>query len=180
MTPQPTKSFASTDSLPAAERKAADAARRAALAAANINPNTGLATDYLNHFNEAIMLLEMVPAMPETAVDFLAWHPLTYAEHFVASHFKGRDLAIAAYDQAPADVRATFDQVCTTMTSILTAIRDAVAQSRQDVTKMRLAEQAVGWLKPLVAQAGAIINGTDNEAAETARPQSDADRIMLG
>ena len=32
------------------------AARAAELKAANINPQTGLATDYLNHFNEAIML----------------------------------------------------------------------------------------------------------------------------
>jgi hypothetical protein len=30
-------------------------ARAAELKAANINPQTGLATDYLNHFNEAIM-----------------------------------------------------------------------------------------------------------------------------
>ncbi|MEO8318885.1 MAG: hypothetical protein ABI561_11235, partial [Bradyrhizobium sp.] len=43
------------------------AARAAQLKAANINPRTGLATDYLNHFNEAIMLLEMVPDMPECA-----------------------------------------------------------------------------------------------------------------
>ena len=39
-------------------------ARAARLRAANINPRTGLATDYLNHFNEAIMLLEMIPDMP--------------------------------------------------------------------------------------------------------------------
>jgi hypothetical protein len=41
--------------LPAAHRKI-DAAHAAVLKAANINPKTGLATDYLNHFNEAIML----------------------------------------------------------------------------------------------------------------------------
>ncbi|HMH63198.1 MAG TPA: hypothetical protein VK561_18210, partial [Bradyrhizobium sp.] len=69
-------------------------ARAAQLRAANINPRTGLATDYLNHFNEAIMLLEMVPDMPECAEDFLAWQPLSYGEHFTASHFKARDLAI--------------------------------------------------------------------------------------
>ena len=45
----------------------------ARLRAANINPRTGLATDYLNHFNEAIMLLEMIPDMPECAEDFLLW-----------------------------------------------------------------------------------------------------------
>ena len=73
---------------------------RPKLRAANINPRTGLATDYLNHFNEAIMLLEMIPDMPECAEDFLSWHPLSYAEHFTASNFKARDLAISAYDSA--------------------------------------------------------------------------------
>src|ERR1700740_1106175 len=77
-----------------------EAARAATLKAANINPRTGLATDYLNHFNEAIMLLEMIPDMPECAADFLSWRPLSYAEHFTASHFRARDLAIAAYDSA--------------------------------------------------------------------------------
>ena len=75
-------------------------ARAAQLRAANINPRTGLATDYLNHFNEAIMLLEMVPDMPECAEDFLGWQPLSYAEHFTASNFKARDLAIEAYESA--------------------------------------------------------------------------------
>src|ERR1700740_2164839 len=84
-------------------------ARAAELRAANINPRTGLATDYLNHFNEAVMLLEMVPDMPECAEDFLAWRPLSYAEHFTASNFKARDLAIEAYNTADVRVRTEFD-----------------------------------------------------------------------
>ena len=52
------------------------------LADANINPATGLATDYLNHFNEAIMLLEMPSSCPECRDDFLGWRPLSYREHF--------------------------------------------------------------------------------------------------
>src|ERR1700709_218389 len=77
----------------------------AQLRAANINPRTGLATDYLNHFNEAIMLLDMVVDRPECAQDFLDWRPLSYREHFRASNFRARDLAIAAYDSADAGVR---------------------------------------------------------------------------
>src|ERR1700691_1626323 len=77
-------------------------ARAAQLLAANINPRTGLATDYLNHFNEAIMLLEMIPDMPECSEDFLEWQPLSYREHFTASNFKARDLAIEAYETADA------------------------------------------------------------------------------
>jgi hypothetical protein len=105
-----------------------DEVRIARLRAANINPRTGLATDYLNHFNEAIMLLEMIPDMPECAEDFLGWRPLTYAEHFTASHFKARDLAIAAYDSADVHVRAEFDSLTGAMTSILTAVAEAWAK----------------------------------------------------
>src|SRR5258707_9146827 len=134
-------------------------ARAARLRAANINPRTGLATDYLNHFNEAIMLLEMIPDMPECADDFLSWHPLSYAEHFTASHFKARDLAIEAYESADANVRAEFDNITAAMTSILTAVSAAMREAKQDKTRATLAEQATGWVKPLVALAGGIING---------------------
>ena len=136
-----------------------DDARAARLHAANINPRTGLATDYLNHFNEAVMLLEMVPDMPECAEDFLAWQPLSYREHFKASNFRARDLAIEAYDSADAIIRAEFDNITSAMTSILTAVGAAMREARQDKTRATLAEQATGWVKPLVALAGGIING---------------------
>src|ERR1700687_5186756 len=101
-------------------------ARAAQLRAANINPRTGLATDYLNHFNEAIMLLEMIPDIPDCAEDFLAWYPLSYAEHFTLSNFKARDLAIEAYELADTSTRAEFDNITSTMTSILTAVGAAM------------------------------------------------------
>ena len=136
-----------------------DEVRIARLRAANINPRTGLATDYLNHFNEAIMLLEMIPDMPECAEDFLGWRPLSYAEHFTASHFKARDLAIAAYDSADVHIRAEFDSLTSAMTAILSAVGEALSQAPEDRIRARLAEQAINWVKPLVMQAGAIING---------------------
>jgi len=136
-----------------------DEARAAALKAANINPRTGLATDYLNHFNEAIMLLEMIPDMPACSEDFLAWCPLSYCEHFMASNFKARDLAISAYESADPDLRAEFEQITDTMTSILTAVGTGMREANQDKTRARLAGQAIGWLKPLVSAAGGVING---------------------
>jgi hypothetical protein len=144
-----------------------DEARMAALVAANINPRTGLATDYLNHFNEAIMLLEMIPDMPECSEDFLQWTPLSYAEHFTASNFKARDLAISAYESADPDIRAEFDQMADTMTSILKEVLSAMREAVQDQTKAKLAEQAIGWLKPLVAAAGGVINGGNEADVET-------------
>jgi len=155
-------------SRPTGPDQAAWAAR---LLAANINPRTGLATDYLNHFNEAIMLLEMIPDIPECAEDFLGWQPLSYAEHFTASNFRDRDLAIEAYQIADNGIRTEFDSVTSTMTSILTAVGAAMREVRQDKTRATLAGQATLWVKPLVALAGGIINGG---------AKADVDTIMAG
>src|SRR6267378_1122040 len=144
---------------PARPAGPADEERAAKLRAANINPRTGLATDYLNHFNEAIMLLEMIPDIPECAEDFLLWYPLSYREHFMASRFRARDLAIKAYDSADEHIRAEFDNITGAMTSILTAVGAAMREVRQDKSRATLAEQATGWVKPLVTLAGGIING---------------------
>src|SRR6201996_405110 len=103
-------------------------ARAERLRAANINPRTGIATDYLNHFNEAIMLLEMIPNMPECAEDFLGWNPLSYREHFTASNYKARHLAIEASEAADAGIRAEFENITSAMTSILTAVAAAMRE----------------------------------------------------
>ena len=133
---------------------------------ANINPRTGLATDYLNHFNEAIMLLEMIPDMPECVDDFLGWQPMSYREHFEASHFKAKELAIAAYESSDPTTRAEFDDIASTMTSILTTVADAMRQAQHAETRTVLAQQAAGWVKPLVTLAGSMINGGFSDAED--------------
>jgi hypothetical protein len=44
-----------------------------------INPVTGLSTDYLNHFTEAVMLLELASGMPECMRDLKAAQDLCRA-----------------------------------------------------------------------------------------------------
>src|SRR4030088_2209768 len=126
-----------------------DEARVARLRAANINPRTGLATDYLNHFNEAIMLLEMIPDMPDCAGDFLAWRSLSYRQHFVACNFRAKELAIAAYESADPSIRGEFDSLTGAMTSILTAVGAAMREARHDKTRATPAEQGTRWDQPL-------------------------------
>ena len=134
-------------------------ATAAELAAANINPQTGLATDYLNHFNEAIMLLDMIPDLPDCARDFIDWRPLSYIEHFTRSHFVARDLAISAYVEADADVRAELDAVTTKMMAVLLETGRTMREVQHDACLAELAGQAAGRLRPLVRQAGGVING---------------------
>jgi len=149
------------------------------LADANINPVTGLATDYLNHFNEAIMLLEMLSSCPDCIADFLEWQPKSYREHFLASRFKDRQMAVAAYDAADPTVRNCLDTLANTMTAVLEAARTAMRANLPEPVAQQLAQQTVASLKPLVARAGAVING-DGEAlgGETAAPQVAVDRLM--
>lgn len=78
------------------------------LADANINPTSFLATDYLNHYNEIVMLLEMIPDMPELVEDAVTWAPKSYPDHFRDSGFQDKHLAIEAYEAAPAPIRDAF------------------------------------------------------------------------
>jgi hypothetical protein len=145
---------------------------------AHINPETGLATDYLNRFSEAVMLLDMLSSCPEFRADFLAWEPMSYREHFRLSHFKTRDVAIAAYDKADPDLRNTLDTLAVTMTIVLEATRAAMDDGdRRPETVAALAGNAIGWLKPLIARAGSLINGESDER-HTSTPQEVVDRLM--
>ncbi|HMF26700.1 MAG TPA: hypothetical protein VKG24_31930 [Pseudolabrys sp.] len=157
------------------ETRDADAALR--LSEAHINPTTGLATDYLNRFNEAVMLLDMLSSCPELRDDFLAWEPMSYREHFRTSHFKTRELAIRAYDGADPNVRDTLDTLAVTMTIVLEATRAAMDADRRPETLAALAENAIGWLKPLIARAGAIING-EPVGTRVLTPQEVVDKLM--
>ena len=162
MATPPARSGRQMSSLPGLSEEA----RAERLRAANINPRTGLASDYLNHFNEAVMLLEMIPDMPECAEDFLGWQPLSYAEHFTASNFSARDLAVEAYNAADVRIRADFDSLTGAITSILTAVGAAMREDSQDKIRARLAKQATGWVKPLVMLTAGIINGASEADVE--------------
>jgi hypothetical protein len=151
------------------------------LARANINPVTGLATDYLNHFSEVIMLLEMLSTMPDCVEDILAWRPVSYHDHFAGSRLKDRELAIAAYANADEAARQRLDELTEAMNAILQATRDALMLQLSPEAAGTLAQQAAGWLKPLVGRAGAVINGDGvRPVEETAEdvPQTAVDALF--
>lgn len=79
------------------------------LAQANINADSFLATDYLNHFNEITMMLEMVADMPDMLEDTQDWAPKSYQDHFRDSGFQQKGLAIEAYEKCPEVFKAPFD-----------------------------------------------------------------------
>jgi len=152
----------------------------ARLTAANINPTTLLATDYLNHFNEASMMLEMLPEIPDCITDLVQWRPLTYAEHFAESNFKDRELAIAAHELADPDARRRLDELADEMNAILASTIDAVLDSTplHAATVIKATSQR---LRLLVAQAAAVINGSGLTVvtdADADAPQAAVDALF--
>ena len=128
----------------------------------NVNERTLLATDYLNHVNEIIMLLELVPDAPECLEDCRAWQPKTYVQHFEDSSIADRDLAIAAYPYSPPAVRRIFDLLVMEMNRLVERALPAIeaASTNGDEQRCRhIVEMSVNGLRTMVDQASAAIHG---------------------
>lgn len=146
-----------------------------ALAAANINPVTGLATDYLNHFNEVVMLMEMLPDMPDCAEDVLDWQPADYCTHFRQSTFKDKDLAILAYRAAPHEVRARLESLIQqTETAVLEA-QERLRCRADAETCQAVADLAKQQIRPLITAASGTIHGREDGEADLQDEDAQAD-----
>lgn len=126
-----------------------------------INARTLLATDYLNHFNEIIMLVDMIADMPECIEDVAAWAPKSYQDHFRDSGFSDKDLAVAAYDHVPALYRKPFERIIDQLDALIlqVAARLTSASAADNSDEIAAAALFGPELRLLVEKAGGIING---------------------
>ncbi|MGH6736386.1 MAG: hypothetical protein ACRECX_09965 [Methyloceanibacter sp.] len=128
----------------------------------NINESTLLASDYLNHFHELVMLLEALSSEPQGFTDdLLSWRPLTYEEHFSQSGFRDKNLAIAAYRRAPPKIRARFDEAVARLhgeaLTLVASVGAALMDRDKDLDKT--CNKAAAQLRVLIEEANAIANG---------------------
>lgn len=138
------------------------AAWRTRVKGSNINEASLLATDYLNHFNEVVMLIDMMPDMPECLVDAREWQPKTYQQHFADSAFSDKDLAVEAYDHAPEEYRRPLEETVDSINRLVAASLDRIeAATAADSTRTveETAQRASRDLQRLVEIASGIING---------------------
>ena len=129
----------------------------------NINDQTLLATDYLNHFNEIIMTLEMIPDMPELMEEAAAWQPKSYQDHFRGCSFSDAALAVAAYDHVPGEFREPFETTITQMDHLLAATIERLQRDLEagDIGLARTTVSAASLLlQRLLDHASGIIHGS--------------------
>lgn len=136
---------------------------QAAVRDSNINPQTLLATDYLNHFNEIIMMVEMLPDIPDILEDAMEWHPKTYIEHFEGSSIKDARLAIIAYDFAEPRFREalelTIGHMNNTVKGGLDQLMEPVEAGDTNEIK-RISGETSQRLKIFISMTNSIIQGT--------------------
>lgn len=130
---------------------------------ANISEKTLLATDYLNHFNEIVMLIEMVPDMPDMIEDCRLWHPKSYQQHFKDSGFSEKELAIEAYDHVPNKFRLPFEATIAQMDAVILFTLDrmeAVSAAGDDQRLRFECGTSAQMLHKIMQVANGIIHGT--------------------
>ena len=99
-----------TEPMSGAARNA-KAAARAPSETLFINPASGLANDYLNLFNEVVMIIEQLPDMPELFEELLAWRPLSYQDYFARSTLAASGAALEYYERLEPAFRAEFESL---------------------------------------------------------------------
>ena len=129
----------------------------------NVNPQTLLATDYLNHFNEVVMLLEMLADMPEMIEEVREWKPKDYKDHFRDSTIADRELAVEAYDHVPPKFKGPFEQNIAQVNSLITTtierLENDIAGGDMDLVRAN-AKALSEVIQKLMDMAGANIHGS--------------------
>lgn len=141
---------------------------------ANVNPSTGLATDYLNLFNEAIMLFEMGIDMPDMAEELIDWQRRDYVAHFEKSGFEQKDIVIGAYHAAALEVRMPFDACCAkALDSFESSIQILLSSLETPVAHEEL-ETRLAEMKELVTEMDSHIHGRVKASDSDAQSAVDA------
>jgi hypothetical protein len=126
---------------------------------ANINPYTGLSTDYLNHFNEMVMMLDLYPSSPDLKPDILDWKVLSYLDHFEATGFRAKALAVEGFALARTAVKKQLDVIVAEMETVLLVAQDAVEAEKVHGEANPALAEATEAAEMLIARASALING---------------------
>lgn len=137
---------------------------RARVSGTTIDGGTLLSTDYFNSFNEVIMLLGMVPDMPEMLEEVQAWQFRTYEQHFRESGLPFASLAIEAYAHVPSQVRVRFEKTVLELRETIEEARRTLRLPANAAELDRLKLRAVDCsmrLQALVDTCSAIVHGAD-------------------
>jgi hypothetical protein len=148
-----------------------------------VNPSSGIANDFLNQYNEVLLLVENLPVLlPEMVAELLSWKKKTYEEYFTTSPLPGGDIAIRIYHSLNKEFRNRFEAQIERINNISDTAIDVIGQryleneglDADDVET--LCTQISKKLREEIENASKLINYGLAMAPETS--QALADRLM--
>lgn len=152
-------------------------------AAELVHPASGLANDYLNNFNEVLLLIENLPMLlPEMMDELLEWKAVTYREYFANSPLPGSEKAIEIYDSLDDDFRREFETVIDGVNAMAVASVEVIKAHRNpdgtiDADRVtEFCENASCAVRTALNRAADLVNNGRADAEEAV--QSMADRIV--
>ncbi len=152
-------------------------------ASALVNPASGVANDYLNHFNEILLLIENLPALlPEMVDELLGWKPVSYRGYFERSPLPAAKETLEIYDSLGEEFRRDFESMIELLDKIILQSIAVIADHRcpdgtidADEISDTCAELSV-QLRTVLDRTADLVNHGYAPPLET--PQHMADRIL--
>lgn len=141
----------------------------------------GLSTDYLNHFAEALMLIEMASFESAAIGELSHWRPAGYADHFARSELRCAPHALEAYMALGPEARGAFEALCSAMNRLVETVILTLQQLANPDDAHAIVSIAAAAFRNLLARATAFINsGGDMERAayDTVELQDAIDQLM--
>jgi hypothetical protein len=136
---------------------------------------SGLATDYLNIFNEAIMASELVSEFPEFLDELKLWKRRTYREHFEHTNTDDKEQVLKAYDELPILKRESFDGLAQEVNDYFEVSIGFFLTSEGQGLNEEI-EDRIALMKSMVARLDGLIHGTS--VYETNGSQSIIDQMF--
>ncbi len=148
-----------------------------------VSPNSGIANDYLNHFNEILLLIENLPVLlPEMLDELMAWKPIGYREYFEHSALPGGKQAVEIYDNLDEAFRRDFESMIELLDQVVLRSIDLVVEHRAPDGTLDpagiedICEQLAADMRVVLDRAADLVNF--GHAPPLERPQEMADRIL--
>lgn len=148
-----------------------------------VNPSSGIANDFLNQYNEVLLLVENLPVLlPEMVEELLAWKSKTYTEYFTSSPLPGGDLAIRIYNTLDLGFRNKFEYQISKINKIATKAVVIIGDRHRNTGELnaddieQFCRQISKKLRDEIEEASKLVNYGLAVASETS--QALADRLM--
>ncbi len=127
----------------------------------------GLSTDYLNHFSEILMLIEMAPFDSSIVAELSAWRPIGYREYFLKSPLRRAASAIEAYDALTPEHRTAFANTIQALDKLAAAAILALQPPCHSQNVVLIGEVIGPAIRRLIDRAAAFLNSNGKVICQT-------------